>query len=130
MPLYFLTLLFYPLFTFLYALPLLYPFSSFKPLCCGQIPIFIKIVTHVSLHQNRPERNGKPEYLPEITSAMTEEKPQEPPRDYFSPSHSSRWELWRKHFVGRESRSPQRRPTMKSSTFISEQSSAARFCDL
>jgi len=67
--------------------------------CSGQIPIFIRIVTRISLHQDRPEQNSKPsipedhlsqawgekpEHLPEITSARSEEKARLPPKHHFS----------------------------------------------
>ena len=41
-----------------------------KGISSGQNLIFIRIATRVSLHQDHPERNGKPECLPEILSTL------------------------------------------------------------
>jgi len=113
--------------------------------CSGQILIFTRIATRVSLYQDRPERNSKlsvsedhlsqargekPEHLPEITSIRSEEKVRVPPRDHFGLSHSSKCRTLTKALCGRGSRSLQRRSTKKSSTTTIEDSSTVGFCDL
>ena len=82
-----------------------YSLSSLKKgdgggICSDQILIFIMIVTHVSLYQDRPERNSKPEHLPKTTSVRTEEKARVSPRDHFRPSHSSRCRTLAKALCG------------------------------
>ena len=81
--------------------------------CSGGILIFIRIrhVSHfieiVPSETASPSTSPKPpqlgqrrklENLPEIISVGPEEKARMPPRDHFSPSHSS-WCRW-KHFAG------------------------------